>query len=136
MAERSELTVYYNGECPVCRHEIESYRRVADRHEADIAWRDITADAAALAEIGMSEDQAARRLHVADGTGRLLAGVDAFEGLWLALPGFRWLGRLVRGRAGRASAVAVYEGVLVPVLFWLHRRRKRRRQAHADRLPL
>lgn len=136
MSDKPALTVYYNGECPVCRHEIESYRRTAERHDTPIVWRDAMGDPAALGETGMAEDAVARRLHVADDTGALHAGVDAFEVLWSTLPGFRWLGGILRWRPGRIAALAVYEGILAPVLYALHKRRRRRSSRHADQRPL
>lgn len=78
-----------------------------------------------LAEFGLTSDQAARRLYVVqDGT--LLAGVDAFIVLWKATPGFGWLARVASVPGVRQVAGLVYEGVLAPVLFSLHKRRQSR----------
>ena len=83
-----ELTIYYDGSCPLCRREIALYRR---QHGAErLAWVDVSA-AAALAE-GLSCETAMRRFHVRESSGRLLGGGAAFARLWRALPGWRVLG--------------------------------------------
>ena len=85
-----ELTVYFDGSCPLCRREIAFYRRhpAADR----LAWVDVSAPAA-LGE-GLSCEAAMRRFHVREPEGRLLSGGAAFARLWRALPGWRALGWL------------------------------------------
>jgi len=133
MTESAELTVYYNGECPICRHEIESYRRRADRTGANVAWRDIATDRDALSACGRDRDDVARRLHVVDRAGRVHAGVDAFERLWRCLPGLGWLARLLDARLGRAVATVIYDGVCAPLLFALHKRRRRKHDARINR---
>ena len=84
----SELTIYFDGSCPLCRREIALYRRVpgADR----LQWVDVSAGAM-LGE-GLSCEAAMRRFHVRDDSGRLLSGGAAFARLWRALPGWCVLG--------------------------------------------
>jgi len=88
-----ELTIFYDGGCPLCSHEIAHYRRLdwAGR----IRWVDITRDAPSLAAAGLDLPTAMRRLHVQVADGRTLSGVEAFVALWARLPRWRWLARLV-----------------------------------------
>ncbi|MEM8988191.1 MAG: DUF393 domain-containing protein [Pseudomonadota bacterium] len=129
MTENDKLTVYYNGECPICRREVDAYKRTAERKGVDVNWRDIAGDEAALAESGFSADAAAKRFHVKDADGVMHAGVDAFQRLWLKLPGFGWLGRILQWRPVKRAATALYEGVLAPALFAMHKRRQKRKGA-------
>lgn len=86
-----ELTVYYDGSCPLCRREIAMYRRLrgADR----LHWLDVSAGGP-LGE-DLSCEAAMRRFHVRDAQGRLFSGGAAFARLWQALPGWRALGWLL-----------------------------------------
>ncbi len=120
------IRVIYNGECPICAREIAVYQRIAARDRLPIAWSDLTKEPETLAAFTLTRDQAARRLYVVDTDGKLLAGVDAFVRLWRALPGFGWLAGLTAFPVIRPFAYAVYEGVLGPFLFWLHKRREKK----------
>ena len=86
-----ELTIYYDGSCPLCRREIAFYRRQPGSERLD--WMDVSAGAC-LGE-GLSCDAAMRRFHVREASGRLLNGGAAFARLWRALPGWRLLGWLM-----------------------------------------
>jgi predicted DCC family thiol-disulfide oxidoreductase YuxK len=91
MAEASKrVTVLYDGACPLCRREIGVYRR-SEGADA-VAFCDVSpADAKPP---GLTREEAMRRFHVIDASGRLRSGADAFIALWLSLPRWRWLGRL------------------------------------------
>ncbi len=84
----TELTVYFDGSCPLCRGEIALYRR--QRGAERLAWVDVSAPAE-LGE-GLSCEAAMRRFHVREAQGRLHSGGAAFARLWRALPGWRVLG--------------------------------------------
>lgn len=111
------LTVYYNGACPICRREIEHYRRLCEGEPAPLAWVDISREPLVLAPRGVDSLSARRRLHAVDGSGTLHAGVAAFAELWARLPRYRWLARLVRRPWLRPLAEGFYEGLLAPALF-------------------
>jgi len=119
-----ETTVIYNADCPVCAREIAHYRAYSDAQGLAIRYAGLEqAD-----RWGLTPDRAARRLHVIR-DGRLFAGVEAFIVLWQAMPRFRWLARLVALPGLRQAAGLLYDGVLAPVLYALHRRRVRRQGA-------
>ena len=85
-----ELTVYYDGSCPLCRREIALYRSL--RGAARLQWLDVSAGASLGPDL--SCEAAMRRFHVRDAQGRLFSGGAAFARLWRALPGWRvpgWL---------------------------------------------
>lgn len=120
-------TVLYNGSCPVCRAEIEHYRRLD--HDTDaLAWRDIATVGADASAFGVEPEAMRRRLHVVDADGRLLSGVPAFARIWENLPRYRWLAVLVRLPVARSVAAVSYEP-LAALLYALDRRRRRRKGA-------
>ena len=122
--DRDGLTVCYNGSCPVCRTEIEHYRRQAP-DTAGLRFLDVAADPAEAARLGLAGDRGFRRLHTVDDRGRLVAGVPAFVLIWRRLPRYRWLARMFDRPAARAIAIFAYERILAPALFSWHRLRQR-----------
>ncbi|MDF1793072.1 MAG: DUF393 domain-containing protein, partial [Thalassobaculaceae bacterium] len=113
-----EIHVFYNGACPVCRSEIDHYRRIADRHRLTaLAWTDITSRAGTLAPWGVDDDAVVRRLHVVGADGRLLAGVDAFIEIWARLPRYGWLARLASVAWIKPLAALLYDKVLALALY-------------------
>lgn len=115
--------VLYNGQCPICAPEVAVYARDAQASGADVAFCDL--NQTDLASWGLSAEQAARRLHLRDGQGQILAGVPAFIALWSALPRWRWLARVVSMPIIRPAACVIYDHILAPLLYALHKRRKR-----------
>lgn len=93
-AEEADLSVYYDGGCPLCRAEIAHYRRCegAERLRFVDVGRDVPAPPLGA---GLDREAALRRFHVRDAQGRLVSGAAAFARLWRVLPHWRWLGRLV-----------------------------------------
>lgn len=94
-AEQS-FTVYYDGACPLCSKEIETYRKA--RGADELAWVDAAhCDAATLGE-DLDCDAALARMHVRDESGKLISGAAAFAAIWARLPNTRWLGILMGTR--------------------------------------
>lgn len=111
MSARPELTVYYDGACPLCRAEIDHYRRC--RGAEAVAFVDVSARGAPTA-LGpdLTCEAALARFHVREVDGRLLSGAEAFARLWRVLPGWRWLGRLVATPLVLSLAEAAYRAFL------------------------
>jgi predicted DCC family thiol-disulfide oxidoreductase YuxK len=115
-------TVYYDGACPICSREIAHYRT---RKGADaVAWVDAATCAPAALAPGLSRARALDRMHVRLADGRLVSGAAAFAALWRALPGLRWLGRLV----GAPGLRHVAEGAYLAFQYTRRLGRFRRRQ--------
>lgn len=118
------LTVLYNAECPICSREIALYRREAEARGLPLRFEGL--EGGAPERLGLTPDEAARRLHVVR-DGRVLSGLDAFRALWAALPRTAWLARLTGRRGVGAAAGVLYERVAAPLLYAMHRRRAARR---------
>lgn len=113
---KQETQVLYNDTCPVCRFEIDHYRKTA----ADLPIRFDRLSQAA--DWGISPDQAARRLHVMQG-GQLLSGMAAFRALWSAMPRYRWLARTTMLPILRPMLDWSYDQIAAPILYRAHLRR-------------
>ncbi|MEM6465324.1 MAG: DUF393 domain-containing protein [Pseudomonadota bacterium] len=119
----SETEVIYNAECPVCRFEIDHYRDYATARALPLQFSHIGADG--LLEHGITEDMAARRLHVIkDGT--VLSGVPAFAVLWAEMPRYRWLSKIVMWPIIRPLASFAYDKIAAPILYRSHLKRRAR----------
>jgi predicted DCC family thiol-disulfide oxidoreductase YuxK len=116
-----EIRVLYNDTCPVCRFEINAYRRRAQAEGLPIRF-----DVLDRAEDwGLTPDQAARQLHVWH-SGKVLSGMAAFRALWSAMPRWRWLARVTGWPMIRPLANLAYDRIAAPILYRAHLRRQRR----------
>jgi predicted DCC family thiol-disulfide oxidoreductase YuxK len=124
----AETRVLYNETCPVCRVEIDAYRRRALEKDAPIRFDGLDrAD-----DWGLTEDQAARQLHVWH-DGQVLSGLEAFRVLWSEVPGWAWLARVTGLPLIRAMANLLYSRIAAPMLYRAHLRRQRRAVGEARR---
>lgn len=97
------VTVWYDGDCPLCRREISGLRRL------DRAGRIEFLDVAGAAPISCPLDPAEllARFHVREG-GQLLSGAAAFAAMWRVIPALRPLGLLARNRLVLAGLERAY----------------------------
>ncbi|MEQ9642063.1 MAG: DUF393 domain-containing protein [Alphaproteobacteria bacterium] len=94
MTRRQNLTVYYDGACPLCAREIAFYRR-KDK-AGNVTWIDVSALSDSEHVAGLSREQTLARFHVRTPDGRLVTGGAAFAQLWTVIPGLRLLGRVMQ----------------------------------------
>ncbi len=103
MAEPAQVTVWYDGDCPLCRREIAALRGL-DR-KARIAFVDLS--------IGLpcplDRDAMIARLHAQETGGPLLSGAEAFAAMWRAIPALRPFGEMARrpGVLGRLERLYI-----------------------------
>jgi predicted DCC family thiol-disulfide oxidoreductase YuxK len=102
-----ELTVFYDGACPLCSREISFYKR--QRGSGSVAWVDVAKAAEDDVSPGLSRDQALTRFHVLDKSGTLFSGGAAFSRLLLAFPVFKPLGVLLQIRPLSLISEGVYQ---------------------------
>lgn len=115
----ARLTVYYDGLCQLCSREIAFYRRRVSPTVAEFV--DIADPIFEPAAFGFDRVALHRHLHaVLDG--KLLIGVEAFRALWLVVPGFVWMARLLDVPGIGWLAERAY-AVFVRVRPWLPKRK-------------
>ena len=102
------LTVLYDGSCPLCRREISVYQSLTPLQA--VSWQDVSGDACGLS--AEDQQQLMSRFHVRREDGELLSGAAAFVALWLAMPGWRWLGRMARFPGVTPILELAYRGFL------------------------
>ena len=83
----TELTVWYDGGCPLCRREIALMQRL-DRAQA-ITFVDV--DQADGGSCPIDRADLLARFHARE-DGVLLSGAAAFAAMWRTIPRLRWLG--------------------------------------------
>ncbi len=117
------LTVFYDAACPLCRAEIVIYQNCqgVDR----VAFVDVASAAAGNIAPGLDRTAALARFHVKHADGRLISGAAGFAALWSVLPGWRWLGRLMRVPGMLIIAENTYRSFLLvrPAIQWIAGRR-------------
>ncbi len=116
------LSVWYDGDCPVCRQEV-LYRRI-DRYNL-IDWIDIVALADSELPAGKTRQDLLGRFHARQTSGPWRIGVDAFAAIWQRLPVLKWFAFLFRTPLIRQLAQIAYLGFLR----WQRHHRARRSQA-------
>ena len=114
-----QIITFYDGGCPLCRREIEHYRRLDHAHV--VRWIDIDAGDTGLQQFGITREVAMKRFHVMDQSGEMQTGAAAFVALWSVLPGYRWLAGLIR----TLRLVPVLERCYAPFAHWRLARRRR-----------
>lgn len=93
MHTSASVTMLYDGGCPLCSKEVAHYKR-RDKHSR-VNWVDIDADSQPLAQYGISQEAAMKRLHVIHNE-KIVIGAPAFAAIWSQLPGYRLLVPVVK----------------------------------------
>jgi len=114
-AANPEVTVWYDGECPLCLREIALMRRLdrrnAIRFVAIQEGRDCPLDRATLMQ----------RFHAREDGRPIVSGAAAFAAMWRAIPVLRPLGLIARFRPVLWVLERLYRGFL-RIRPWLQRR--------------
>lgn len=88
----SRVTVWHDGDCPLCRREIALMRRLDVRGAIDFV------DAAGPFTCPLDRTEMLARFHAREADGPLLSGAAAFAAMWRAIPALRPLGEAARNR--------------------------------------
>lgn len=88
---QAQLTVWFDGACPLCLREIALMRRLDQRGAIDFI--DIGAEGAACP---IDPALLLQRFHARETDGPLLDGAAAFAAMWRAIPALRPLGHVAK----------------------------------------
>ncbi len=91
-APARDLTVYFDGACPVCSKEIAYYRDQAGAQSCE--WIDASSCDESTLGPGLTRQAALARFHVRRPDGSLTSGMAGFAALWQVLPKTAGLGRV------------------------------------------
>ena len=107
MVRMTDLTVWHDGDCPLCRAEIALMRRLDTR--GAIHFVDATTSGPEACPIDRRALLA--RFHASE-DGRLLSGAAAFSAMWRAIPLLRPLGVIARSPTVLGMLETAYLGFL------------------------
>lgn len=113
------LTVYYDGACPKCVRDRDTYQKLAGGTDEQVCWFDITGQDERLQELGIDPQQALSELHVRDADGRIVSELDAYILLMNEVPKLKPLAWLI--------GLPVIRPLLAKLYHWQVDRRLRRR---------
>jgi predicted DCC family thiol-disulfide oxidoreductase YuxK len=106
----SDVLVWFDGACPLCRREVAWVRRL-DRRAA-IAFVDVSrAEAQDGAGCPIDRSTLLARFHALE-NGRVVSGAAAFVAMWRAVPLLRPLGLAARNRFVLAGLERLYGSFL------------------------
>ncbi|MBM08943.1 MAG: DUF393 domain-containing protein [Magnetovibrio sp.] len=78
-----KISVFFDGECPLCRAEIDVYRNQDVREKLSLV--DISHPSVQLPR-ALTQSAAKARFHVMSNDGKLMSGAEAFIEIWRQLP--------------------------------------------------
>ena len=87
------LTVYFDGECPVCRREIDIMKIFNRRRQ--LQFIDFSISTYSSSEHGLNQCDLGKVIHARWADGTIITGVDVFREMWEAI-GLGWLSRFSR----------------------------------------
>lgn len=100
------VTVWFDGDCPLCVREIALMRRL-DRRGA-IAFVDVAGDGSCPTD----RAELLARFHAQEAGGPMVSGAAAFAALWRAIPVLAPFGRMARNPALLWALERAYRGFL------------------------
>ena len=101
----SEVTVFFDGACPLCRREIALMRRLDRRGR--LAFEDV-ADEDAPVSCPIDRAALLARFHARLPSGEVVSGARAFTEAYARVPGLGWAGALGRFAPTRAALDWLY----------------------------
>jgi predicted DCC family thiol-disulfide oxidoreductase YuxK len=105
---RPELTLLYDGECPLCAREIRMLRRL-DRGRGSIGFTDIARPEFDARALGLEQGAVMARIHGVRADGSLVEGVEVFRRAYAAV-GLGWLVAPTRWPVLRPLVDSAYDG--------------------------
>ena len=114
------LTVYYDGACPKCIRDRETYEKLSGPSADQVCWFDITGQDKQLRELGIDPQKALSELHVRQSNGRVVSELDAYILLMNKVPLLKPVAWLI--------GLPLIRPLLAKFYHWQVNRRLRRRE--------
>ena len=118
----SWVTVWYDGDCPLCIREINLMRRLDRRGRVDFV------EIKSATGCPLDTETLLSRFHAQERGEPIVSGAAAFAAMWRAIPVLRPLGLLARFKPVLWVLERLYLGFL-KIRPWLQRRFRRRMKA-------
>ena len=115
---KGKISVFYDGSCPKCIKDRQTYEKLAGATAEQVCWIDITDQEKILKEIGIDPVKALTELHVKDEHGQIHSELDAYILLMRRAPVLRPVAWLI--------GLPFIRPVLALIYHWLVNRRLRR----------
>jgi len=84
--DKGRISVYYDGACPECVKDRQSYERLSGKRKGDMQWIDITGKETLLRAIGIDPKKALMELHVQNENEDIPREIDAYILLMRRVP--------------------------------------------------
>lgn len=123
--------ILYNGNCPICRFEINNYKKRAQAHDLPMVFQDL--NTTHLSKWNLTRDQAMRNLYVMQ-DGKIVSAIPAFMILWEMMPGYRLWARFLSLPGMRQLVSGFFDRLLMPNLYKWNKHQENRR-FHQKRVP-
>ena len=107
-----ETKVFYNKSCSICSFEINHYKKTKN----NIKWVDINNVNESKLETNKNAKELLRRLHTKKNN-KVFSGVDAFIEMWLEIPKYRFLAKIIRKPIIYQISWVIYEAFAL-ILFY------------------
>lgn len=120
--EKGNINVFYDGACPKCIRDRQTYEKLAGKAGENVCWIDITGQEQKLRELGIDPTKALTELHVKDEKERIFSELDAYILLMSKVPILRPVAWLI--------GLALIRPLLAGIYHWQVNRRLR----HSGRL--
>lgn len=93
-ASSTDVTVFYDGACPLCRREIGFYQGLKGADTID--WVDVAHCNDDTIPTDVTREQLLGRFHIRAADQTVKSGAEAFVEIWQNLPAFRPFAKLAR----------------------------------------
>ena len=114
---KGRIIVYYDGACPKCVKDRETYEKLSGKAGQDVCWFDITGKEDQLHEIGLDPQKALTELHIKDESNKIHSEMDAYILLMSKVPLLKPLAWLI--------GLPIIRPVLAKIYHWQVNRRLR-----------
>lgn len=110
--DEGKICVYYDGACPQCLKDRQTYQKLAGKAGDKVCWVDITGQEQKLYELGIDPKKALTELHVKDENERILSELDAYILLISNVSALRPVAWLIGLPLIRPILASIYHGLV------------------------